>query len=753
MATMLAVPLKNSAELDFVRPLKNFIRNTFGGEDESNDYTSQLDELHRLRNNAVCRKLDKHSASLEILARYYDQLQAIEDKLPISEGHVSMTFTWQDAFDKGSFFGGGRKQSGSTGSYEKVCVLFNIAAMNSQIAALQTSDDDEALKTAAKQFQQAAGIFNHLKETVVSAVQNIRTFDIHPDCLAALGALMLAQGQESILKKAQQDKMKPAIVAKIAMTAAEEFSEALKLCQVQHVKEVLPKEWIPIVGGKHAHMQGLAEFHQSQVCQASKCYGEEISRLNHSLEHLQAASHRGGQHVNFKSTTEKVQRALAAAKKDNDFIYHDVIPDVSNLKPIGSAVIAKPLEIPKPMNPKFTDLFEKLVPLAVHNALDAYEARKVEIVSREVGKLREQTQLLNSVLASLNLPAAIEDMGGSSIPPSLLQKSNAVREKGGIQSIDKLFHEMPDLLKRNTEILNESIRLLDDEGKTDKEMKERFKERWTRLPSDQLTTPLRAEASKYRTILNNAIQADSIVREKYEANREFISILSKSPNEMGSDLPATSAAAALKDSPEVRKLRDLMKQVEAIKTEREVNEAEIKNTKSDMSQKFLSALAADGAINEEDISNQELDRIFSPLIKQVQDSIHRQEILLNNVQDANTKFCQAKQSDTSASNREDVLRKLAAAHDAYMELTANLTEGTKFYNDLTQLLVRFQGKVTDLCFARKTEKEELLRDLTQSIANQPSSPPPVTPAHHAQVSGTTESGGPGSSAAPGQPGR
>ena len=68
MATMLAVPLKNSAELDLVRPLKNFIKNTFGDEG-SDDYSSQLDELHRLRNNAVCRKLDKHNTSLETLAR------------------------------------------------------------------------------------------------------------------------------------------------------------------------------------------------------------------------------------------------------------------------------------------------------------------------------------------------------------------------------------------------------------------------------------------------------------------------------------------------------------------------------------------------------------------------------------------------------------------------------------------------------------------------------------------------------------
>ena len=58
------------------------------------------------------------------------------------------------------------------------------------------------------------------------------------------------------------------------------------------------------------------------------------------------------------------------------------------------------------------DLFEKVVPLAVHGAMMSFENRKVEMVNMEIGRLREATQLINSVMASLNLPAAIEDLSG-----------------------------------------------------------------------------------------------------------------------------------------------------------------------------------------------------------------------------------------------------------------------------------------------------------------------------------------------------
>jgi len=55
--------------------------------------------------------------------------------------------------------------------------------------------------------------------------------------------------------------------------------------------------------------------------------------------------------------------------------------------------------------------------------------------------------------------------------------------------------------------------------------------------------------------------------------------------------------------------------------------------------KFVSALAADGAIDEDSLSNSELQNIYAPLTQQVNDSLATQERVLSQVQVTCFFFC------------------------------------------------------------------------------------------------------------------
>ncbi|XP_076985977.1 programmed cell death 6-interacting protein isoform X1 [Tamandua tetradactyla] len=738
MATFISVQLKKTSEVDLAKPLVKFIQQTYpsGGEEQA-QYCRAAEELSKLRRAALGRPLDKHEGALETLLRYYDQICSIEPKFPFSENQICLTFTWKDAFDKGSLFGGSVKLALASLGYEKSCVLFNCAALASQIAAEQNLDNDEGLKVAAKHYQFASGAFLHIKETVLSALSREPTVDISPDTVGTLSLIMLAQAQEVFFLKATRDKMKDAIIAKLANQAADYFGDAFKQCQY---KDTLPKyfyfqEVFPVLAAKHCIMQANAEYHQSILAKQQKKFGEEIARLQHAAELIKTVASRYDEYVNVKDFSDKINRALTAAKKDNDFIYHDRVPDLKDLDPIGKATLVKSTPVNVPISQKFTDLFEKMVPVSVQQSLAAYNQRKADLVNRSIAQMREATTLANGVLASLNLPAAIEDVSGDTVPQSILTKSMSVIEQGGIQTVDQLIKELPELLQRNREILDESLRLLDEEEATDNDLRAKFKERWQRTPSNELYKPLRAEGANFRTILDKAVQADGRVKERYQSHRDTIAILCKPEPELNATIPSANPAKTMQGSEVVNVLKSLLTNLDEVKKEREGLENDMKSVNFDMTSKFLTALAQDGVINEEALSVAELDRIYGGLTTKVQESLKKQEGLLKNIQVSHQEFSKMKQSNSEANLREEVLKNLATAYDNFVELVANLKEGTKFYNELTEILVRFQNKCSDIVFARKTERDELLKDLQQSIAREPSAPSIPTPAYQSSPGG------------------
>ncbi|XP_068584582.1 programmed cell death 6-interacting protein isoform X2 [Cebidichthys violaceus] len=737
MATFISVPLKKSSEVDLVKPLSKFITATYPAGEEQGEYIRAVDELNKLRKNALGRPLDKHESSLEILLRYYDQLCAVEPKFPFSENQLCLTFTWKDAFDKGSLFGGSVKLALASLGYEKTCVLFNAAALASQIASEQNLDNDEGLKTAAKFYQLASGAFGHIKDTVLSALNREPTMDISPETVGTLKLIMLAQAQEVFFLKATSDRMKDAVIAKLANQAADFYGEACKQCQY---KDNLPKEVLSVLAAKHTIMQANAELHQSVVSKQKKRFGEEIARLQRSAELVKTVASGYDEYVSVKDLSEKINRALVAAKKDNDFIYHDRVPEVKDLEHIGKAALVKAATITPPLSQKFADLFEKMVPMVVQQSMSIYTQRKAETVNRLVGTMREATNLCNGVLASLNLPAALEDLSGDSIPQSIAEKARAIVQLGGLQSIEQLIRDLPELLTRNREILDEALKMLNDEETTDNELRTKFNQRWNRTPSGDLYKPLRTEGANFSNILDKAVQADQVVRDRYTTHCDMIALLCKPENELNAAIPSANPTKTLQGSEVVNVLRSQLAQMDEMKKERETLEGEIKAVTFDMSTSFLTALSHDGTINEEQLSLSQLDQLYGAYNQRVQATLRTQEELLGQVQTSHQEFSSLKQSNTEANQREEVLKKLASAHDSYVEISNNLREGTKFYNDLTEILLKFQNKCSDIVFARKTERDELLKDLQQSIAREPSAPSFNVPAY--QSTPAAPAGGP-----------
>jgi hypothetical protein len=88
---MISVPLKQTSEIDWVAPLKSYIRATYGDDPER--YSEECATLNRLRQDM--RGAGKDSAAgRDLLYRYYGQLELLDLRFPVDENHIKISFTW-----------------------------------------------------------------------------------------------------------------------------------------------------------------------------------------------------------------------------------------------------------------------------------------------------------------------------------------------------------------------------------------------------------------------------------------------------------------------------------------------------------------------------------------------------------------------------------------------------------------------------------------------------------------------------------
>ena len=255
MEYLILIPLKKAYEIDLVKYLKVAISAQYGNLDDK--MKENLDILNRMRNNATSKTIDtRQEHSLDILQKYYDQIALLQSKLP----QADVPFKWRDSFEKGGLFSSGALTVSNIG-YEKVCLLFNIGALMSNLGAYQGKEgsyNDTSLKQAIKHFQGAAGIFLALKHTsCTTANSNELTFDLQSEVLNLLQYVMLAQAQEAFFYKASNDQMKEQSIARIACQCEEYYGEVLKQIQVINLtnKTNLP-EWIDVFAMKQQAYQG-----------------------------------------------------------------------------------------------------------------------------------------------------------------------------------------------------------------------------------------------------------------------------------------------------------------------------------------------------------------------------------------------------------------------------------------------------------------------------------------------------------------
>lgn len=706
---MLAVNTKKTDKVDFLKPLTKYIKKEFSNE-AAEEHSAPLNRVHGLREEIrLSFGNEKTEAARVKLLEYYGLACSVERRFPIHEKAIKINFYWYDNVTN-------KRCSQYSLLYERSCMIFNIGAIESQIACMQNRGSDEGIKAACKYFQLAAGSFAKLLDFVQRAPQLSGTPDLQQAYLSMLIHVMLAQAQECFYEKAARANMNPVTLCKLSSQVLVFYDQAFAAMSQPDVTKAIDNLWPTHILFRIAHFRAMSFYLMSQHHKAACEYGVEIAYLQRAygaladpnlVKPLKSAHESIAR--SFQSTQALIGNALNMATKDNNKIYHETVPkQVPAFEPKGM-VKALPFEgVPLPFE---EDPFRALMPPAVKQALENYNEARDTLVRKENGTMEERDAIAKGSLSSMNLPGAIlASQTPKGIPPDLQERVEKFLSTGGLKLLQDLSSTVKQLAGQDSSILEEAGALLDAEEAADEEKRNLHSTRWVRAPSYTAAMTLRQELVKYRGNLDHARKSDAFVQRNLSAVEPLLRTLSSGRAELEAMLPPVEQASG-ETMRFVKDLHLLLQRLDQIVSEREGLRKELAElaAKDDVSSALMTT-----QLSHESVVQEELNK-YADIQLKIKTNVDQQTELLEAISNANAQFVSSK-GGAQQTPRDLAFQRIEEGFKTFYELQKNLSEGIQFYTNFQELLNRFKSKCTSFCSERQAEMIQLEQQLASGRA-------------------------------------
>jgi hypothetical protein len=733
---MVTIPLKGMIDSDWTSPLRQYIAGIYG---PGNHFKDEASQIHRLRQDVRGSAAD--TIGRDLLYRYYRQLQLLELRIPVNEHGCRMSFSWTDAFTHES-------TTQYSLAFEKASLLYNFAAINCHIAA-----ETEDIKVAYNCFQCAAGTFNFIIENFLHAPST----DLSQDTVRALSKLTLAQAQECFLDKLLQDGTgKPAMVAKLAKGASNFYKAAGESLQNVHNNKLWgEKAWYQYCLIKAKYFLAVGYDYQSKGFENNGKYGEAIAYLTQAINYIQEAARMPlpNQYSEvsklFKSYLESAKHRLAALEKDNDFIYHTLVPPVSTLSEPPALEAAKPIE----MDELYKDdkdvtqiigkeIFENLIPLSVHEKSSMYSEEKADLLRKEGEKIEIADEELSSALEFLDLPGSLKlvkqdessDYDDYDVPSIVKNWASEINTNGyNANSFSSVEKARTEVFRKVKETEN---KLANEEEETQKQ-KARHGSKWTQVSPLSLSSGIQGDLQNIKQSLNSGANSDNKIKSMLEGVQGDIELLSKGPNNSelesifrnisGNNKPTGGPSLLDMDfSGEedvkqwIDKTEELLNKLSKVSKERKTSFMEFKDKvhKDDISSVLI--LNSKVPNVEEKVFKSELEK-FRPYQDRLEATIHHQQNMLKELQTTWKKVLANETVKKRTSDREGMrtqrgamIERFRKAYNTWKDSQEGLTKGKGFYTDLDSFASSVANNADQFVQNRVEERQKLLESLGEN---------------------------------------
>ncbi|KAB5591907.1 PH-response regulator protein PalA/RIM20 [Ceratobasidium theobromae] len=753
MPNQLAIPFKQAPPAQIKDAVESYIE--FNHTDAHPDaFRWDISRWEELRKEGVGGYV--HVSRVEAALLYHAHLVLLLTKFPTN---IGLNVTYEPAFPSLMR----RSCSVEDLIFERACVLFNLAALYSQLGTAGGRNTTEDIKLVAAHFQNAAGVLQYLSKEVVPALASSlgqvapMPSELLEPSLKSLEYLMLAQAQECFWQKASmeyQENYKDGTLAKLAKQASPEVSvhyESALSAVASISPSPFPQEWINHLTIKKHHFEGVAQFRQSRSDLLSHKYGVELGRLKlaqnevrQGLDHSKGVARAVIDDIKVIRRNFIPRHSTDEARKDNDLIYHQTVPPESTLSPIAGANMVQSLINNKLKDPSLaigsTDntLFSGLVAHGVRMAIDVYVDRRDNWIKEEVeGTAKQMDAEITRLLQKLNFPGALDALDKpAGAPPSLLRRSEEIRSMGGVDSLQLQVDQVQTLGQTTGSILEEAFDILDNEASEDETFFAQLPEGGTQIAtqsgyfaSQLANKDLIGKGNSYRQILENAASSDATVRNKWEEWEENVAVLCSSQEEMEEVIPSHLTS----QSPEstqahtyARAIRAALEDLEDLRSTRaRCSESARQRASTDDIKPRIAREAAGLArwvevkpAMFESTIEEELGK-FDRYKESVEAGRAKQVELLAKVEQLNELLIQARTDDPVLKRREAALQSLDLAYHRYLEVLSNVTEGAKFYANFSEHLNAFNQECTRWSELRHRQRSEIIQLLSQWTESRP----------------------------------
>ncbi|KND94256.1 pH-response regulator protein palA/prr-1, partial [Tolypocladium ophioglossoides CBS 100239] len=710
--SILSLPFRRSTQISLASTIRQYINTKY--DQHPDMFKQDLEVVDALRRDAVNVR-EPHPSGVKKLQAYAGQLAWIGGKFPID---IGAEFTWYPALG----YNTERPMVRNNLKYELMNVLYNLAALYSQLAVSSSRSNAKGLKLAAHNFNLAAGVLSHMQKEVLPELRMPDPpEDMDGHTLEALIQLFLAQSQECSWQSGVMNDLKDLSIAKLAARLSDLYNSAAEAAMKS---EAISSAWIHHMTAKHHHFAAAAQYRAARDCLEKRRYGEEVARLKDAVACLtEGVKETRGGYLNkivvddLNALKRKAEDDLKRAEKDNDMIFLSPVPPKSELKILDRFNMSEAKVPPEVANPyEFLGdkaefgpaLFSRLVPFSVHVAISIYEERRDRMVNQNIiQELETLTEKIHTLLSSIGLPGSLQALEKPlGLPPSLVQHAEELRQGDAIGRVQKSLADIDKLRAADLAVFE--------------------------------------EGNEIEGYFHSSISSDGIVKEKFAANEDLLRVLCGPDRGLMDFVPSSAqreTSEELKSS--VGRLRSAYNDVLRLESRRRKKVESLRDNarRDDIKPDMLKEAArlertypATTIVpaHFEDFFERRLDRLYEPELVATEREAQEQERVLAQVERAGREFEAQKRKvgDRGLREREQALQQLDSAYFKYKEIVSNLEVGRKFYNDLNKIVGQgFRDVVKGWVAQRRLDARALEEELSMPPLSSLDLSRNPTPAH------------------------